>query len=219
MTRSFISDEIKYRILLLTLIAFILFSPFTNNFDYSRLIYAFLFLSMIAGVVVNIATRKHAYILLPVFGVLGILFATIIYPSSYTSIIISKLFALSFYSYAIYIFGNNIFNDYHMNIDRIYGAIVVYLLIGIAYATLFILINHISPESLIFQQSGIAVKDPLDFYYFSFITLTTIGYGDIIATHDLIKAFIILEGITGLFYLAILVASLSSILKFVNTKR
>lgn len=209
---SFLSDRIKYRLLLATLVGFILFSPLTADKSYGELFYGLLFLLMMLGVSLNISSPKHAYIALPLLGILTIGFGFIKSDMLYFAVL-SKVFALAFFSYAIVIFGRNIFTDYHINIDRIYGAICVYLLIGIAYASVYMLLHTLSPPALIFQQSGKIVTDPFDFYYFSFITLTTVGFGDIIPNNDISKAIIMLEAITGLFYLAVLVASLTGILK------
>ncbi len=50
----------------------------------------------------------------------------------------------------------------------------------------------------------------LDFYYFSVITLTTVGYGDITVVSPLAKTIVMMESITGIFYLAMLVGRLLS---------
>ena len=82
--------------------------------------------------------------------------------------------------------------------------------IYLTLALLSLLLMRAEPESF----SGIATTDWQESYlrmvYFSFITLTTLGYGDIAAALPVSRFFVYLEAIVGQFYLAILVASLIS---------
>ena len=92
--------------------------------------------------------------------------------------------------------------------NRITGAICFYLLLGMIWAMIYLLLMRAEPGSF----AGIASTDWqegfLRMIYFSFITLTTLGYGDISAALPVSRFFVYLEAIVGQFYLAILVASL-----------
>ena len=92
--------------------------------------------------------------------------------------------------------------------NRITGAICFYLLLGMIWAMIYLLLMRAEPDSF----AGIATTDWQDNFlrmiYFSYITLTTLGYGDISAALPVSRFFIYLEAIAGQFYLAILVASL-----------
>jgi len=71
------------------------------------------------------------------------------------------------------------------------------------------------PSSFVLQVSKISSPD---FFYFSFTTITTLGYGDIIAKSHTAKTAAMLEAITGQMYIAILVARLVS-LHIVHSKK
>ncbi len=92
--------------------------------------------------------------------------------------------------------------------NRITGAICFYLLLGMIWAMIYLLLMRAEPDSF----TGIATTDWQENYlrmvYFSYITLTTLGYGDISAALPVSRFFVYLEAIAGQFYLAILVASL-----------
>jgi hypothetical protein len=92
--------------------------------------------------------------------------------------------------------------------NRLTGAICFYLLLGMIWAMIYLLLMRAEPGSF----SGIVTTDWQESYlrmiYFSFITLTTLGYGDIAAALPVSRFFVYLEAIIGQFYLAILVASL-----------
>ena len=84
------------------------------------------------------------------------------------------------------------------------------MFIAICYATLYNLIELIHPGSFHFaeiaKQGHSIVR--FHFIYFSFTTLTTVGFGDITVVSRHAMPFVILEEITGIFFMAVLVARL-----------
>jgi hypothetical protein len=93
----------------------------------------------------------------------------------------------------------------------IWGAIAVYLLIGISFASLYHLTYLITSGSFYYGVDPSVVLSFSDFMYFSFVTLATLGYGDIIPITAQARSFAILEAITGAFYLAVLIAKIVSL--------
>ncbi len=88
------------------------------------------------------------------------------------------------------------------------GAVCVYLLMGLIWALLYLLIAQTIPgafsglEQLNWYENFSAVA------YYSFVTLTTLGYGDITPVAPLARFLAYMEAVAGVFYMAILVASL-----------
>lgn len=93
----------------------------------------------------------------------------------------------------------------------IWGAIAVYLMIGISFATLYNLTYLITPSSFYYGVDPSLVLNFSDFIYFSFVTLATLGYGDIVPLTAQARSFAILEAITGSLYLAVLIAKIVSL--------
>ncbi|MDD1755297.1 MAG: potassium channel family protein [Methanomassiliicoccales archaeon] len=93
----------------------------------------------------------------------------------------------------------------------IWGAIAVYLMIGLSFAMLYQLTNTITPGSFYFSVDPSAMLNFSDFVYFSFVTLATLGYGDIIPLTAQARSFAIIEAITGSLYLAVLIAKIVSL--------
>jgi hypothetical protein len=91
---------------------------------------------------------------------------------------------------------------------RIEGAIAVSLLLGFAWAHAYELVALWHPGAFAGAVEGTGFK-PLTYY--SFVTLTTMGYGDIMPVHPLARALAVLEALTGQLYLAILLARLVSL--------
>ena len=92
--------------------------------------------------------------------------------------------------------------------NRITGAICFYLLLGMIWAMIYLLLMRADPDSFVGIASTEWQESFLRMIYFSYITLTTLGYGDISAALPVSRFFVYLEAIVGQFYLAILVASL-----------
>ena len=93
---------------------------------------------------------------------------------------------------------------------KIYGALCVYLLIGMTWGFMFLTLEGYQPGSFEFGQarlSGIE-QDPETLVYFSFVTLSTVGYGDITPLSPPARSFAFMVAIIGQIYLAVLVARL-----------
>lgn len=99
--------------------------------------------------------------------------------------------------------------DDNISVNRIIGAVCVYLMLGVIWALTYSLLEAAVPGSF----TGLSVQvvdskwDP-DWVYFSFVTLTTLGYGDILPVTSSARALAYFEAIVGQFYLAVLVAGL-----------
>jgi hypothetical protein len=123
------------------------------------------------------------------------------------------LLAATFISFTMAMILWNIFQEERVTSDSIYGAFCGYLLAGVAFGHLFCFVENLSPGS--FQGGpGVTVElrdeDRCHFLltYFSFITLTTVGYGDIRPGDDAARALAAAEGVLGQFYIAVLIAEL-----------
>lgn len=92
---------------------------------------------------------------------------------------------------------------------RIQGAVAAYLLLGVLWAHAYALVASVRPGA--FSGSLSAADGPRAFFYLSFVTLTTVGYGDILPVHPVARSLAMLEAVTGPLYLAILIARLVSL--------
>ncbi len=92
-----------------------------------------------------------------------------------------------------------------VTVQSIYGALSAYLIVGLMFAAFFAAIYHLSGD--MFFVSGEKATTQT-FQYFSFTTLTTLGYGDYTAAYSSGQAVAVLEALTGQVFLATLVARL-----------
>ena len=107
----------------------------------------------------------------------------------------------------------DLFRSQKITSDSLAGAVCIYLMIGLIWGHLFLMIEFMVPGSFSFTQGDKALalwlsKDFYPFYYFSLITMTTVGYGDMLPLTTAARTLSTLEAIIGQVYLTILVARL-----------
>jgi len=97
-----------------------------------------------------------------------------------------------------------------VTIYRVIGGIAGYLLIGYAWTFAYqLLVQHV-PDAIQFAPGIVDTtsRQPNHLIYFSFVTLTTVGYGDVHPVHPVMRSLAVAEALVGQLYLAILIASL-----------
>jgi hypothetical protein len=102
---------------------------------------------------------------------------------------------------------NRIIRHETVGLETILGAICVYVLIGIAFAGIYGAVNEIEPTGFFAQH---VVPNNVDFLYFSFVTITTVGYGDLTAGTSTGRVLVTFEALIGQIFLVTLVARLVS---------
>ncbi|KAE8178340.1 potassium channel family protein [Photobacterium carnosum] len=94
--------------------------------------------------------------------------------------------------------------------NKIIGSMALFLLLGLMWAIGYLILIHFLPGSFQGINKGPWHENFADAAYFSFVTLTTLGYGDILPILPIAKVLAYLEAIVGVFYMAIVVSSLVS---------
>ncbi len=119
---------------------------------------------------------------------------------------------------------SDVFKEEDVTVDTISGAVCVYLFIGLTWAELYSLIEFFEPGSFtirkyLLQTSGYQPErqTPL-FLYYSFVTLTTLGYGDITPLTPPARAFSYVEAVLGQIFMAVMIARLVG-LHIVHSRR
>lgn len=100
-----------------------------------------------------------------------------------------------------------IFKSRKVNANIIYASIVTYLLLGIMWLFIYQAIEIFQPGSFSIPEHITVTGGDLSTYY-SFVTLTTLGYGDVTPIGDVARSFAILEAVIGQIFLVVLVARL-----------
>ncbi len=95
--------------------------------------------------------------------------------------------------------------------NKIIGSISLYLLIGLTWAIIYLVLIIFDPEAFSGIDAGSWQQIFASVAYYSFVTLTTLGYGDILPQNHIAEFFAYTEAIAGVFYMAIIVSSLISL--------
>jgi hypothetical protein len=117
----------------------------------------------------------------------------------------SSICGIAFFGFIIVVILKFIFSRDEIKGDLIAGAAVVYLLLAIIWTHAYRLIELMHPGSFSFAQSQ-TMDYAAPFLYYSFVTITTLGYGDIFPVTTAAKSCAILEAIIGQLFLVIMVA-------------
>jgi hypothetical protein len=96
-----------------------------------------------------------------------------------------------------------------VDVNVLCAGVAGFLMLGILWVPVYLVIARLNPGSFEVAKGG--ALDPFNAFYFSFITLCTVGYGDVAPVTKIAKMLAVTEAITGLFYMAMLISRLVSI--------
>jgi len=210
--KKHITPRDNFAYLTIALLAFLLLSAALHQFlggaIGGRLIEALTVLTLVGGVWSVKEVRAYFRIGIALTVGIAIVSATGVLLDHSGLTIFHLLILLCFFCLTTWAALKQVFLSGRVDGNAIVGAICVYLLLGLIWAVLFMLLEQMLPGSF----NGLDTDDPgghLDaLTYFSFVSLTTMGFGDITPALPLARYFTYLEGVVGEFYVATLVASL-----------
>jgi voltage-gated potassium channel Kch len=120
----------------------------------------------------------------------------------------SLVLLLAFFVCTVYVAGRQVLLSGDVELNTVVGSLAIYLLLGLIWAVLYLIMLEFSPAAF----NGVEYREWGENFpqvlYFSYVTLTTLGYGDISPAQPVSQVLVYLEAISGTFYMAIVVASL-----------
>jgi len=124
---------------------------------------------------------------------------------------IHLILLIIFYLWATWLAARQVLFTGPIDGNKIVGAICIYLLMGLVWTLLYLVIAQAMPGAFNGLEQAVWYDNFADVAYYSFVTLTTLGYGDISPVIPIARFLVYMEAIVGVFYMAILVASLIGI--------
>jgi Ion channel len=132
---------------------------------------------------------------------------------------IELLVMLGVFALLIYMVLEKVFEDGSITIHRVIGSILAYMLIGNVWGQVFQFIYIHVPGSLQVPEVYAATGVPSSvFLYFSYTTLTTTGYGDLLPVHSITRTLVIVEQLIGVLYPVVLIGRLVSLVTVTKGK-
>ena len=201
----------RFLFLLVSLLCFFVVSPLLSGFLGIQVLFDVFLTAMLIAALYTSSQKKYSFLICTLL-VLPLLAATwspyfMEIPFMYLA---GQCFGIVFFAFMVVTILSFVFKQYDITLDVIYGAVVVYLFIAIMWTYLFRVVEVLQPGSFTITQA-LAEETRLTFLYYSIVTITTLGYGDITPVTDVAKSFSALEAVIGQIYLVILVARLVGI--------
>ena len=198
--------------LLISLLVIFTISPFVVPYYYGPVILDVIAASVLVSATYAVSGRRSFFILATALSTIAISFTFWLAaaPSRWLMIVShgSLVIVISYFAVAIlsYVLGGG-----RVTADKIYGAICAYLLFGYAFTFLYSVIEEVQPGSFT-SLASVAPPDivgrVMQMRYFSFVSLTSVGYGDIVPHSQMARTMALLEAMLGQFYLVALIGRL-----------
>ncbi len=207
----------RFIYLLISLLLLFFFYPFFEKVSFGVRVLDIVFLFILLSGIYAISEKRNVFIIALLLAITG-------YGSTILNyfLMIRPLQYLSFVTYGIFftiltaLIISYIIRQEKVTTNTIYGSICGYLLIGVIWTLLFSMVELFEPGSFFLigeplvdhREATVNRQVFTNLIYYSYVTLTTLGYGDVIPVSPPAKALSSLEAVTGQLYIAVLIARL-----------
>jgi len=204
---------VSYSALLWCLFGLLLFSPVAQNFGVGeRFLNIGLALVLVAAIREESTRRKRVYLALAlgVPAVAGRFVTAAWHDPPLVAVVAIFTSTAVFFGYIIRQIMRDVMSGSRVTADKLKGATCVFLLIGMVWSLGYVFLEYLVPGSFSVPAETSATAGELfdSLYYFSFVTLTTLGYGEISPVSHYARTLAMLEAIVGQLYIAIMIARL-----------
>lgn len=210
----------NYKVLLVSLFLLFIFRPYGRTSWYLPF-WKLLLTATLLLAVFNCNHRKPIRVICFVLAFPAVIFSwlNVFHPSA-PVIITNALTTVSFMTLCTCSILFDVVLRAQVTLETLRGVICAYFMVAFAFAYAYYLIEYLFPGTFLMLRNSVPHSAYTEYIsemiYFSFVTLLTIGYGDITAIQDIGQTVVILEGIIGQFYIAILVARIVSVYSFIS---
>jgi hypothetical protein len=202
----------RHLFLLIALLTLIIVGPLLSASRHGTLVLNVIGAAMLLTALYAISECKQIIVGAVILSILSILgtFLLQAYPS-HVMVMVSHATMIALLALFAFVILNYVVRSGRVTADKIFAAICAYLLIGYAWAFAYALLDEFNPGAFA-SPTEVARNDyigrVIQMRYFSYITLATVGYGDIVPRSTGARTMAILEAILGQFYLVALIGRL-----------
>ena len=199
--------------LFLSILVLIVAAPFLTESLHGRVFVQAAQVLVLIAAVAAVGRTKMPFVIALLIGIPAFVFQSGItfgYGDPEALRIWSNVFHGAFYFVAIVYLLRYVFSPDVMTDDKLFGAASVYLMLAIMFAYVFMVVQLLD-RSAFGAHAGERLRDFYDLLYMSFGVLTSNGPGDVTPVGAKVRSIVILEQITGVLYVAILIARLAGI--------
>ncbi len=205
----------SFQNLLIWLLLYLVAGPFLQRLPHASIILSvsISFILFVAVYAINPGSKLFKYIMGLMILTLALFWLDVFNIVSFSRLV-SRFIMVAYLFMLVYSFTRYVFSAKKVTSRLISAALCLYLLIGTLWGVIYNILELLAPGSFkgALLSGGSFQIDPLQhFQYLSFVTLTTLGYGDILPQTQGAAALCQTEAIIGQFYMAVLVARLVGI--------
>lgn len=201
----------RFAYLAKSLILLLLLYPYLDQDMPGQLIMSFITIMVMISLIVAVSDKKRDVIIALCFAIpwFIVLMYNLPFFEKDRSIVVRReiVFAALLFFYTTYRIFVHLIKSREVTSEILFAAVCVYLMLGLSWAALYIFIDVINPGSFIDTSGELTTTAPR-FLFFSYVTLTTIGYGTLSPATDQARSLAMMEALLGQLYLTILVARL-----------
>ena len=212
----------RFRYLLTSLVLLIVIQPWVRG-PVSRTLYLAVFSALVISAVWSVRADRRivvAEVLLAALSLAGTWIGVLIEGLAFH--LASRTVTVAFMVLVMWALLRDIARQTRVQPETIYQAACVYLILGVVFAVAYSSISQLDPAAFsplaahgapaLGPRTGTGAVDLHGWIYFSFVTLTTLGYGDVVAVAPAARTLVILEALLGQFFVAVLVGRLVGLL-------
>lgn len=196
-----------------SIVTLIAVAPYLVDTERGQVILSIMQMMMLIAAIASLGRSAFPFILGLLLGIpaLGFHFMALVWHEDIVSNFERATWLyIAFYVVVIIFLLNYVFNPEVMTTDKLFGAAAGYLMLGVAWADVYMLMQYYNPQSFS-AAPGASPRSYWDLLYMSFGCLTSNGPGDVIPNGNRVRSLIMLEQITGALFAAILIARLAGI--------
>jgi hypothetical protein len=208
-----VTENNRFFFLLAGLLVVLLIAPISTE-DHPGLTGMLLTVTLLIAVLSMSTSKRSRAIAWSLVTAKVLLAGLVLFHPSFTAHLLEGIIVLAFFVVVIISSFQRVLDGEFVDMNRIAGAISIYMLIGLIWTSLYFLLSVANPASF----TGLANAGStelshmnnvyMDLLYFSYVTLSTLGYGDVTPVSRAAQAFAYLEAIGGVMYVAVLVSAL-----------
>lgn len=206
----------RYTQLLISLVALFVLAPFILKVEQHFPVLSLLFLLVLLFTLRALELRKHLLITIACFAFGTFLLESLIdlrliHTHEKLGAFITMASFAFFIGISILIMIYNLFHQQIVSADSVRGGIAIYLLFGVFWGVLYQLIALVDPNAFMEPYGHIGGDVRYLLFYFSFGTLTSLAFGDIMPASEMTRILAITETVTGILFLSVFIAQLVSL--------
>jgi len=211
----------QFTVLLVSLLALLIVPAISSATTFGGKILGAIFVVVALAAAFNVGHRKAA-LFFAVFMAVSVTVArgaTFLWPDSSAGIAAAHVFAIGLFAITIWGVARAVFGAGSVTSETLRGAVCIYILLGVMWASVYSLIEAVQPGA--FSLPALAEKsdetmvdverEAISFQYYSFVTLTTLGYGDVTPKTPVARTLSWLEAVVGQLFIALTLARLVAI--------